>query len=150
MQSPKADCESLMDYVLPFAERTLLKHGAFFPFGGALTANGEIAGVGVYDGREQPPSNDVILLLKQAFLQGAKSGEYKATALVYDVRVTLPSSDNKSDAIAVSLNHKMIIPLLYCFLTRSRKVAFNLAKSSRKKVKLIFLNPGCVHDEKLS
>ncbi len=106
MQGTKADCESLMNAVLPFAESTLLKHGEFFPFGGALTANGQIARVGVYDGREQPPSNDVILLLKQAFLQGAKCGEYKATALVYDVRVTLPSSDKKSDAIAVSLNHR--------------------------------------------
>ena len=106
MRSPKAECESLMNAVLPFAESRLLKYGEFFPFGGALTDNGEITGVGVYDGREQPPSKDVILLMKQAFQQGAKSGEYKATALVYDVLVTLPSSGKKSDALAVSLNHR--------------------------------------------
>ncbi len=49
---------------------------------------------------------DLIRLLKQAFTQGARSGQYKATALVYDVRVSLPSSGKKSDAIAVSLNHR--------------------------------------------
>ncbi len=106
MSSPKAECDFLMNAVLPFAEKMLLKNGGFFPYGGALDPNGEAVAVGVYDGCEQPPSNDVILLLKQAFLQGAKSGEYKATALVYDVRVTLPSSDKKSDAIAVSLDHR--------------------------------------------
>jgi hypothetical protein len=106
MRSPKAECEFLMNDALPFAEERLLKHGEFFPYGSALAANGEIVCVGVYDGREQPPSKDVILLMKQAFQQGAKSGEYKATALVYDVLVTFPPSGKKSDAIAVSLNHR--------------------------------------------
>jgi hypothetical protein len=59
-----------------------------------------------YDGREQPPSSDIIRLIKEGFVAGAKSGAYVATALVYDVRVTLPSSGQKSDAIAVSLNHR--------------------------------------------
>lgn len=106
MSSPKAECDFLMNAVLPFAEERLLKHGEFFPYGGALRPNGEVVGVGVYDGREHPPSKDVILLLKEAFQQGAKSGEYSATALVYDVWVALPSSGNRSDAIAVSLNHQ--------------------------------------------
>ena len=57
-------------------------------------------------GREQPPSNEIIGLIKRGFVEGANSGGYVATALVYDVRVTLPASGQKSDAIAVSLNHR--------------------------------------------
>ena len=106
MTTPKAECENLMNAALPFAEQMLQKHGEFFPYGAALKGNGEIASVAGYDGREQPPSNDIIRLLKEGFVQGAKSGEYKATALVYDVRVTVPSTGTKSDAIAVSLNHR--------------------------------------------
>jgi hypothetical protein len=39
-------------------------------------------------------------------VQGAKAGKYRATALIYDVRVTLPSTGRKSDAIAVALDHR--------------------------------------------
>jgi hypothetical protein len=106
MSTPKAECENLMNTALPFAEQMLQKHGEFFPYGAALKENGEIASVAGYDGRELPPSNDIIRLLKEAFVKGAKSGEYRATALVYDVKITLPSSEQKSDAIAVSLNHR--------------------------------------------
>jgi hypothetical protein len=95
-----------MNAALPLAEQMLQEHGEFFPYGAALKSIGGIASVAGYDGREQPPSNAIIRLLKEAFLQGANSGEYKATALVYDVKVTLPSSGQKSDAIAVSLNHR--------------------------------------------
>ncbi len=87
MPMPKAECESLMNAALPFAEKMLKQHGEFFPYGAALKENGEIASVAGYDGREQPPSKDVIGLLKQGFVQGAKAREYRATALVYDIKV---------------------------------------------------------------
>lgn len=106
MNNPKSECQDLMNEALPFAEQMLAKHGEFFPYGRALNAAGKVVAVAAYDGREQPPSADLIRLLKQAFTQEAKRGQYKATALVYDVRVTLPSSGKKSDAIAVSLNHR--------------------------------------------
>ncbi len=103
---PKQECEILMNKVLPFAEQMLKKEGEFFPYGGALKNTGEIASIGGYDGREHPPSMDIIKLLKQGFVAGAESGEYRATALVYDVRILVPSTGKKSDAIAVSLNHR--------------------------------------------
>jgi len=106
MTVPKAECESLMNAALPFAEKMLQQHGEFFPYGAALKGNGEIASVAGYDGRERPPSNDVIRLLKQGFVHGAKTGEYQATALVYEVKVKLPTSGEMSDAIAISLNHR--------------------------------------------
>jgi hypothetical protein len=51
----KADCEELMNAVLPFAEKMLGEQGEFFPYGGAMRPNGEIVSVAGYDGRGQPP-----------------------------------------------------------------------------------------------
>lgn len=106
MTSPKADCQNLMNAALPMAEQMLEENGEFFPIGAVLRINGEIRHMAGHDGREQPPSADIIRLLKQAFVEGAKTGDYLATALVYDVRVSLPSTGEKSDAIAVSLDHR--------------------------------------------
>ena len=106
MNSPKSECEILMQKALPFAEAMLAKHGEFYPYGQAMDDAGRIVDVAAYDGRERPPSADLIKLIKQAFIREAKSKKYKATALVYDVRVNLPTSGQKSNAIAVALNHR--------------------------------------------
>ena len=106
MIEPKAECERLMQEALPFAENLLLKHGEFFPYGQALDPSGAVVHVAAYDGREQPPCVDLMRLLKQGFVEGAKEGKYKATAMVYDVRVPLPSSGVKSDAFAVASDRR--------------------------------------------
>jgi hypothetical protein len=106
MSDPKADCEAVMNSVLPFAERMLTTHGEFFPFGGAMRSDGELVSIAGYDGSEHPKSADVIALMKKQIIAAARKGEYKATAIVYDVRVKLPSTEEKSDAIAVSLDHR--------------------------------------------
>ena len=80
--------------------------GAFIPFAGAMRADGQIVSIAGYDENEHPQSTSAIALMKAGFVEGARSGEYKATSLVYDVRVELPSTEEKSDAIAVSLNHR--------------------------------------------
>lgn len=101
----KSDCEALLNAVLPFAEKMLRKHGAFFPYGGAMLRNEEIISIGGYDGRERPPSLDLIHLIKSGFVEAANDGRYRATALAYDVRVAGPDDTRKKDAVAVSLNH---------------------------------------------
>jgi len=95
-----------MNAGLPFAEQMLQKHGEFFPFGTAMTPSGEIVNIGGYDGREQPPSQDVINLLKDGFRAAAKGNKYKATALFFDVRTVPPSTSEKTDAVAIALDHK--------------------------------------------
>lgn len=105
MQNGKEDSQHLMDSVLPLAEKLLIEHGDFFPYGGAMTPNGEIVSVAAYDGDEHPPSSELINLLNQAFRQAAANKQYKATALVYDVRIKLPNGE-PSDAIAVNLDHE--------------------------------------------
>lgn len=81
------------------------EYGEFFPYGGALDIHGEAIAVSATDGQEQPLSSEVISLLKDGFKQGISSNKYRATALIYDVRVTLPTGQKK-DAIAISLNHR--------------------------------------------
>jgi hypothetical protein len=103
---PKVDCEVLMNSVIPFAEQILSSHGEFLPFGGAMRSSGELVSVAGYDGDEHPQSSDVIRLIKGGFIEAARQGQLKATALVYDVRTVVPSTGTKSDAIAVSLNHR--------------------------------------------
>ena len=106
MVQPKGECDSLMNAVLPVAEKMLKEHGEFFPYGGAMRPTGEIVSVAGYDGREKPPSADIIRLLKTSFRQSAQDREYKATAIVYDVRIVPPQTGIKSDAIAVALEHR--------------------------------------------
>ena len=106
MSDPKADCEALMNSVLPFAEQMLTTHGEFIPFGGAMRPDRQLVSVAGYEGNEHPKSVDVIALMKEGMVAAARKGEYRAAVIVYDVRVTLPSTDEKSDAIAVSLNHR--------------------------------------------
>ena len=106
VKTPKAESEDLMNAALPLAEQLLAEHGEFLPYGQAMDKAGKFIAIGASDGREHPPSKDLIKLLKDGFKEGARTGKYKATALVYDVRVTLPSTGAKSDAIAVSLNHE--------------------------------------------
>jgi hypothetical protein len=106
MSEAKADCEVLMNSVLPFAEQMLTAYGEFIPYGGAMRPDGELVSIAGDDGKEHPLSADVIALMKDGFNEAARKGEYKATAIVYDVKVKLPSTQEKSDAIAVSLNHR--------------------------------------------
>jgi hypothetical protein len=111
----KADSEALLNSLMPFAEKMLTQHGEFFPFGGAMKPDGEIVNVAGYDGRERPPSNDLIELLEEGFRKDAINGVYKATAVVYDVRMILPSTKTSSDAIAVALDHRDNYSVLILF-----------------------------------
>jgi hypothetical protein len=115
MGNPKADCEALMNSVLPFAEQMLTTLGEFHPFGGAMRSDGQLVSIAGYVGNERPQPVDAITLMKGAFVAAARSGEYKATAIVYDARVTLPSTEEKSDAIAVSLDHRESYSVIVLF-----------------------------------
>ena len=115
MSDPKTDCEALMSSVLPFAEQMLTAHGEFIPFGGAMKADGKVVSAAGYNEDEHPQSIDVIRLMKTGFVEAARRGEYKATVIVYNVKVTIPLTEEKSDAIVVSLNHRDNYSILVLF-----------------------------------
>ncbi len=100
------DCERLVNDLLPFAQMMLTENGEFFPFGGTLGDDGEIQHVGVETEDENPPSEELIELLKEHFQTGAADGDFNATALVYDILVVPPGKEDKQNAIAVALDHR--------------------------------------------
>ncbi len=102
----KIDCEKLMNEALPFAEKMLQQYGEFIPYGYAMKANGEIVSISGQSKKEHPPSMEIMVLLNDGFRKSAKSGEYIATSLIYDVKVVVPSTGIKSDAISFALDHK--------------------------------------------
>jgi hypothetical protein len=106
MKTPKEECEELMRSVMPFAKQMLTQHREFYPFGGAMAADGQIVSIGGDTGERHPKSQEVISVLEQGFKEDARAGKYKATALVVDMLVVPPGKDVKQDAIAVRLDHR--------------------------------------------
>jgi len=132
MTQAKVDCEDLMNVALPFAKQMLQQYGEFFPYGSAMQPDGKIIQIGGYDGREHPPSAEIITLLKDGFKQGAKKKKYKATALVYDVRTTL-ADGSKSDAIAIALDHEANYSVVVLFPYKLKNGELHLGQISGHK-----------------
>jgi hypothetical protein len=99
------ELEALLDPLLNFAQDMLRKRGEFFPFGGTLSADGAVNLTAADTGDERPPSQDVIDLLVGGMRAQATAGDIRAAALCYDSRFT-PEGGQKTDAIAVSLEHR--------------------------------------------
>jgi hypothetical protein len=106
MKSAKEECEILMNAALGFAHQMLVQHREFYPYGEVMAGDGQIVAIGVDTGEEHPASQKGIDLLEKAFQVGARTGKYKATALIVDMRVVPPGKDVKQDAIAARLDHR--------------------------------------------
>lgn len=104
--TPKEETEALMNAGIPFAEQMLSEHGEFYPYASAMRPTGEIAKVGYTDGNEHPAPSDVRDGLIASLRRSAERGEFKAIAIFTDVRVQPPSSDTKTDAVQVELEHR--------------------------------------------
>jgi hypothetical protein len=104
-QSAKEECEQVMNFLIPFAQQMLEKHGEFFPLGAAMQADGKIAALPTDVGDEHPPSQRIIDSLTQVFRRGAKEGKYRATGLAYGIRTVPPGSKEETDAVGVRLDH---------------------------------------------
>jgi hypothetical protein len=103
---PKDEATDLMNMLVPFAEKMLREHGEFYPYGGTMMSDGSMTMTGAYNGNEHPNSKDVIDMMVAAFKEEAHAGKYKATGIVYDVRTVPPGATEKTDAIAVRLDHR--------------------------------------------
>ena len=115
MADIESDVEKLMDESIVFAKQMLKKEGEFLPYGAAMKPDGEVVWVGAYDNDEHPPSQEVIDLLKQGFRQSAAKGDFKATAIIYDVRIKVNDKGEKSDAIAIAVDHKYNFSIIYFY-----------------------------------
>jgi hypothetical protein len=104
--NPKQESEKLMNHMLPLAEKMLREYGEFYPYGGYMKPDGEIVDVGAKDpDTDRPRSKDLIYVLRSSFQEKARANKCKAVAMVFDVAVNLPESDQKSDAIQFCVEH---------------------------------------------
>lgn len=102
----KRESERLMNALLPFAEKMLREYGEFYPYGGYIKSYGAIVDVGANDpDTDHPKSADLIYILRSSLREIAASGECRAAGVVFDVKVTLPTSGQKSDAIQLCIDH---------------------------------------------
>jgi hypothetical protein len=102
----KQESEELMRAVLPLAEKMLRRYGEFHPYGGYMKLDGTIVDVGAGDPDiERPKSKDLIYVLRSSFREMASANQCRAVAVVFNVAVSLPDSNRKSDAIQVCVEH---------------------------------------------
>lgn len=95
-----------MNAILPLAEKMLRQYGEFYPYGGYMKPDGTIVEVGVTDpDTDHPKSRDLIYILRSSLPEVVQRNECKVVAMVFDVTVTLPNSNRKSDAIQVCVEH---------------------------------------------
>jgi hypothetical protein len=95
----QADLDALLNAVLPFAGQTLSKYGEMFPFGAAVSSEGELEMLASHPGnRERPKSEDVLSGLYDD--ARASSRTRRAFAFVADVHA------NGADAVRVELEHQ--------------------------------------------
>lgn len=106
MADARSECEALMQALVPHAEDMLTKHGAFLPFGGVTDTSGAVVHVAAYDGTGQPTPIELIQRHREIFRTGGKEGNFRATALICDVRITHPDTGEATDAIHVFLDHR--------------------------------------------
>jgi len=99
----REDYNALLEFLMPFAEQMLKKNGEFFPFGAAVSTEGEVQACATYDANESPASEEVIALLLQGFQGDAREGKIRATGICYDGRIV--QDGKKVDAVIISLEH---------------------------------------------
>jgi hypothetical protein len=99
------ELDALLDPLLKFAQQMLRKQGEFFPFGGTISDEGQVSLTAADTGDERPKSQEVIELLAGGMRTQATAGQIRAAAICYDSRFT-PEGGEKTDAIAVSLEHR--------------------------------------------
>lgn len=106
MSDAQAEAEELVNAVLPHAEGMLIEHGEFFPFGGAMTLDGDIAELAVGEEHRDSPIEAIVDALKEKLRSGADTNAYRATALVFPIQAELPGSSGDCDAVAIALDHQ--------------------------------------------
>jgi hypothetical protein len=99
----RTDADRVLNAGISLALDKLVGQGEFYPFGVALTTDGNIQ---VLLPQEQPvrPSSDAFMgALHEALATGARSGSFVAAAIVADFSFERPASGGERDAIRVAV-----------------------------------------------
>lgn len=97
--------DSLLAFVMPFAERLVSTSGSFHPFAAVLTPGGEIAPVEDVPDEEQPDAQRLLERLVGSIRERAVGQGIRGCAICADVTVTPPGDTRETDAIRVVIEH---------------------------------------------
>ena len=106
MSDAQTEAEELVNVMLPHAEGMLIAHGEFFPFGGAMKLDGEIAQLAVGEEHRDSPMEVIVDDLKRQLRSGADSNTFRATALAFPIQAQLPDTQDETEAVAIALDHQ--------------------------------------------
>lgn len=103
MASERSDADRVLSTGLTLALDKLVQQGEFYPFGVALTRGGEIAVLTAGENAMRPNSEAFVGALHDALCDGARTGTYKAAAIVADFAFERPPQGGERDAIRIAL-----------------------------------------------
>jgi hypothetical protein len=98
-QQCQDDLDGLLNMMLPLARQMLEKQGEFYPFGAAMSTDGEAGLLGADPGLGEQPASAVVLATLVGGVRDHRT-RYRAVGTCFDVR--LPDSD----AVRVELEHQ--------------------------------------------
>jgi hypothetical protein len=107
----QADLDALVNFLMPFAQETLGKHGEFFPFAAQMSVDGEITAIDIETDDEDHPDSDVVIgALGDVLRTHAADGMIRACGICSDTAVTIPEK-GMTEAVRVSLEHAEAEPV---------------------------------------
>jgi hypothetical protein len=110
MAEPREEIEQLLNYLLPFAEQMLSRHGEFYPYAATMDAGGEVQAVSAA-ADEQPDVGELLLALHAELREQAAEGAIRASGIASDVTLTDPDSGEEKDAVQLELDHAEADPV---------------------------------------
>ena len=100
------ELEQLLNAVIPLAQRMLATHGQFYPFAAAVKQDGKLTFIpNAKEVQQKPAPQSLADRLREQLIMGASNGDYRATGLCQDVRVSLSGEMGRSDAVLISIEH---------------------------------------------
>lgn len=103
MASERTDADRVLNAGISLALDKLVEQGEFYPFGVALTREDQIAVLTTQESVARPTSEQFLGALRDALSDGARSGSFKAAAIVADFSFERPRVSGEHDAIRVAL-----------------------------------------------
>jgi hypothetical protein len=122
LATPEQLHKALM-YCADFAKTMLEDSGTFYPFGAEIRSDGQLHGIGGYNGEEHPVPTEIYKLLAEAFSSQAREGNILAAALAANVNIPAEYEPPCSDGIRVWLEGEGFARFIY-FPYRMEKRGF--------------------------
>jgi hypothetical protein len=103
VEAQRTDADRVLNASISLALDKLVQQGEFYPFGVALTREGQIAVLTTQETAARPTSDAFLGALHDALSDGARSGSFKAAAIVADFSFERARETGEHDAIRVSV-----------------------------------------------